>query len=414
MLENYYEILDLDQSATQEEIRQRYNYFMKKYEQDSSKSEMIEKLKKAYETLENPESRKIYDKEWEKQKEITGKKVDEIADTWKELLKLKNDIINEIITNQLDEETYNEEIGKWLVLANQQLEKLIELEPLINHYKPEYKYIRIIRKDIVKEIRKVPTYSELFSSKIYYGYSDMILDAIAEATNSPSYKIDTSNYPYAKALCCLCAKLDTKDEYELTKMEDGNERKLFDEKQEPKTQIVYIENTRIPIKEDNKDTNTYISNPKLDIAGSKKIKYVSDYNRLFLIIAYMAAVAAPIIGVNIETSPSDSHLIASIKTVILIFSIIGILSTVYFVPASLFGIGHYLKSQISVREYITNEQLNDYIPNVIEAFLEEINNVINNCTSVEEAQRLEGIFKPVIERSKGILAIKKNNKDKTK
>lgn len=66
MGKNYYEILGITQSATQEEIRKAYLNKMKEnhpdYHQDSKEStEKAKLINEAYETLKNPEKRKQYD-----------------------------------------------------------------------------------------------------------------------------------------------------------------------------------------------------------------------------------------------------------------------------------------------------------------------------------------------------------------
>jgi molecular chaperone DnaJ len=64
---DYYEILNIDKDANNEEIKRAYRKLAKKYHPDVNKedpkaSEKFIEIKDAYETLIDPEKRKLYDK----------------------------------------------------------------------------------------------------------------------------------------------------------------------------------------------------------------------------------------------------------------------------------------------------------------------------------------------------------------
>jgi len=68
MASNYYQILDITEDATHHQIKDAYRKLVLKYHPDKNKGnplfeEMIQQINEAYETLSNPESRKIYDEQ---------------------------------------------------------------------------------------------------------------------------------------------------------------------------------------------------------------------------------------------------------------------------------------------------------------------------------------------------------------
>ena len=62
---DYYQLFDIPRSATLEEIEDKYHYYAKKYHPDRARSpdahEKFIKIKEAYETLKDPQKRKVYD-----------------------------------------------------------------------------------------------------------------------------------------------------------------------------------------------------------------------------------------------------------------------------------------------------------------------------------------------------------------
>ncbi len=63
---NFYQILEIDEDANEEDIKIAYRRLAKKYHPDLNKNdphakEKFIELKKAYDTLINPKKRKIYD-----------------------------------------------------------------------------------------------------------------------------------------------------------------------------------------------------------------------------------------------------------------------------------------------------------------------------------------------------------------
>jgi len=63
---DYYQLFDIPRGASPEEIEDKYHYFAKKYHPDRAKSpdahEKFIKVKEAYETLKDPQKRKVYDR----------------------------------------------------------------------------------------------------------------------------------------------------------------------------------------------------------------------------------------------------------------------------------------------------------------------------------------------------------------
>jgi DnaJ-class molecular chaperone len=66
MTRNYYEILEVDKNATQEEIKKAYRKLSLKYHPDKNQGnkeaeEKFKEINKAYQILSDPETRNTYD-----------------------------------------------------------------------------------------------------------------------------------------------------------------------------------------------------------------------------------------------------------------------------------------------------------------------------------------------------------------
>lgn len=136
ILDDYYEVLELEQTATIDEIRKNYLRLAKKYHPDHNdgKSEMFERVSKAYECLSKKESRKNYDLEYMNMHERNNvHNINYFRNEYNNLMKSQE-------TVKLSESEI-EEIKKKLV-AEQIKDKPLELEDLkdkINNKKPREK-----------------------------------------------------------------------------------------------------------------------------------------------------------------------------------------------------------------------------------------------------------------------------------
>src|SRR5438128_1036807 len=73
---NFYEVLGVEKNATAEEIKKRFIELAKKYHPDVSKEKNAEakfrSVSEAYETLSNPDKRKLYDQYGSKYTQFEG------------------------------------------------------------------------------------------------------------------------------------------------------------------------------------------------------------------------------------------------------------------------------------------------------------------------------------------------------
>jgi len=84
---NFYEVMELDTTATQREIKQQYNKLAIQYHPDRNRgcedcTELMEELNKAYETLRDEEKRAIYDQTFGSFDAITSAAVELTADNY--------------------------------------------------------------------------------------------------------------------------------------------------------------------------------------------------------------------------------------------------------------------------------------------------------------------------------------------
>ena len=89
-MKNYYEILEINEKASQEIIDKVYKVLIKKYHPDLQENseiktkyeEKIKEINEAYEILSNPEKRNEYDKMLLQEKELASKKTYEQQQTY--------------------------------------------------------------------------------------------------------------------------------------------------------------------------------------------------------------------------------------------------------------------------------------------------------------------------------------------
>lgn len=134
-MKDYYKILEVSSSASEEEIKKSYRNLCKKYHPDLSKesSDIFLEIQEAYETLSDPEKRKAYDKFGED-------KIDFI----------KEDLENKIFNNLLSLASPNSQKSKVFSLVKSQLdsednecrEEMVRLKEYYGKLRSVYKKVQ--------------------------------------------------------------------------------------------------------------------------------------------------------------------------------------------------------------------------------------------------------------------------------
>lgn len=90
-----YDILDIDENSSQEEIKKKYKELVIKYHPDKNdgNEEYFVKIKNAYETLKDPDKRGFYDKiRYFKKKQVNREDIQEIIAYISEIIELLQNI----------------------------------------------------------------------------------------------------------------------------------------------------------------------------------------------------------------------------------------------------------------------------------------------------------------------------------
>ena len=122
-MKNYYEILNINKDATQEEIRSGYKKMLRKYPPEKEQ-EKYKEIREAYDTLKDEKSRKNYEAYFHHEKDIKT-----LEDKYTEYMEAKN---------------YNE--------AEKVLKKILIISPEIAHIKDKLGEVYVLKKEYEKSI----------------------------------------------------------------------------------------------------------------------------------------------------------------------------------------------------------------------------------------------------------------------
>ena len=115
-MKNYYEILNVNKDANQEEIRSGYKKMLRKYPPEKE-HEKYKEIREAYDTLKDEKSRKNYDAYFHHEKDIKT-----LEDKYTEYMEAKN---------------YNE--------AEKVLKKILVISPEIAHIKDKLGEVYVLK-----------------------------------------------------------------------------------------------------------------------------------------------------------------------------------------------------------------------------------------------------------------------------
>ena len=122
-MKNYYEILNVNKDANQEEIKSGYKKMLRKYPPEKEQ-EKYKEIREAYDTLKDEKSRKNYDAYFHHEKDIKS-----LEDKYTEYMEAKN---------------YNE--------AEKVLKKILIISPEIAHIKDKLGEVYVLKKEYEKSI----------------------------------------------------------------------------------------------------------------------------------------------------------------------------------------------------------------------------------------------------------------------
>ena len=122
-MKNYYEILNVNKDANQEEIKSGYKKMLRKYPPEKEQ-EKYKEIREAYDTLKDEKSRKNYDAYFHHEKDIKT-----LEDKYTEYMEAKN---------------YNE--------AEKVLKKILIISPEIAHIKDKLGEVYVLKKEYEKSI----------------------------------------------------------------------------------------------------------------------------------------------------------------------------------------------------------------------------------------------------------------------
>ena len=123
-MKNYYEILNVNKDANQEEIKSGYKKMLRKYPPEKEQ-EKYKEIREAYDTLKDEKSRKNYDAYFHHEKDIKT-----LEDKYTEYMETKN---------------YNE--------AEKVLKKILIISPEIAHIKDKLGEVYVLKKEYEKSIK---------------------------------------------------------------------------------------------------------------------------------------------------------------------------------------------------------------------------------------------------------------------
>ena len=173
-MKNYYEILNINKDANQEEIKSGYKKMLRKYPPEKEQ-EKYKEIREAYDTLKDEKSRKNYDAYFHHEKDIKT-----LEDNYTEYMEAKN---------------YNE--------AEKVLKKILIISPEIAHIKDKLGEVYVLKKEYDNSIK--------IYEKLIKEYPDNVDEAIRflEREIRKDNKLDFEDFfALSKLLECHIIKND--------------------------------------------------------------------------------------------------------------------------------------------------------------------------------------------------------------
>ena len=169
-MKNYYEILNVNKDANQEEIRSGYKKMLRKYPPEKEQ-EKYKEIREAYDTLKDEKSRKNYDAYFHHEKDIKT-----LEDKYTEYMEAKN---------------YNE--------AEKILKKILIISPEIAHIKDKLGEVYVLKNEYDKSIKIYEKLIKEYPDNIDYliklgkNYSEKEESLKAIKYYMEAYNLDNSN-----------------------------------------------------------------------------------------------------------------------------------------------------------------------------------------------------------------------------
>ncbi|WP_335933680.1 CFI-box-CTERM domain-containing protein [Fusobacterium polymorphum] len=169
-MKNYYEILNINKDATQEEIRSGYKKMLRKYPPEKEQ-EKYKEIREAYDTLKDEKSRKNYEAYFHHEKDIKT-----LEDKYTEHMEAKN---------------YNE--------AEKVLKKILIISPEIAHIKDKLGEVYVLKKEYDKSIKIYEKLVKEYPDNVDYliklgkNYSEKEESSKAIKYYMEAYNLDNSN-----------------------------------------------------------------------------------------------------------------------------------------------------------------------------------------------------------------------------
>ena len=169
-MKNYYEILNVNKDANQEEIKSGYKKMLRKYPPEKEQ-EKYKEIREAYDTLKDEKSRKNYDAYFHHEKDIKT-----LEDKYTEYMEAKN---------------YNE--------AEKVLKKILIISPEIAHIKDKLGEVYLLKKEYDKSIKIYEKLIKEYPDNVDYliklgkNYSEKEENSKAIKYYIEAYNLDNSN-----------------------------------------------------------------------------------------------------------------------------------------------------------------------------------------------------------------------------
>ncbi|PGH22350.1 hypothetical protein RN96_04180 [Fusobacterium polymorphum] len=182
-MKNYYEILNVNKDANQEEIKSGYKKMLRKYPPEKEQ-EKYKEIREAYDTLKDEKSRKNYDAYFHHEKDIKT-----LEDKYTEYMEAKN---------------YNE--------AEKVLKKILIISPEIAHIKDKLGEVYVLKKEYEKSIEIYKKLIKEYSHNVDYliklggNYQKIEKYEISRMYFLTAYALDTSSSEAISGVVHSCIK----------------------------------------------------------------------------------------------------------------------------------------------------------------------------------------------------------------